>query len=203
MKRSEHSPVTSDGGRAWPSDPGVTMPERRVPTPAEERTVVDHARPTRSAKSFGEHLDEIRADVIKLAALTGEQIGAGTQALLDADLANGGARDRDDSAKRRSSEDAIEFRVYELFATQQPMAVDLRTLLAVLRILQEIQLTGDLTVTIAKATRRLYPRELPPKIRGLIEQMGAQASDADEPRDRRLRRPRSRDRAPRSPTWTT
>jgi phosphate transport system protein len=63
-----------------------------------------------------------------------------------------------------------------MFATQQPMAGDLRTLLAVLRILQEIQLTADLTVTISKATRRLYPGQLPPKIRGLIERMGAQAA---------------------------
>ncbi|MCJ7672050.1 MAG: hypothetical protein MUP67_08365 [Acidimicrobiia bacterium] len=63
-----------------------------------------------------------------------------------------------------------------MFATQQPMAGDLRTLLAVLRILQEIQLTADLTVTISKATRRLYPGELAPKVRGLIERMGSQAN---------------------------
>jgi phosphate transport system protein len=72
--------------------------------------------------------------------------------------------------------ESIEYRVYEIFATQQPMAGDLRTLLAVLRILQEIQLTADLAVTISKATRRLYPGVLPPKIRGLIERMGAQAA---------------------------
>jgi phosphate transport system protein len=29
---------------------------------------------------------------------------------------------------------------------------------------------------VARATRRLYPRELPPRIRGIIERMGAQAS---------------------------
>jgi phosphate transport system protein len=31
-------------------------------------------------------------------------------------------------------------------------------------------------VTVAKAARRLYPTELPPRIRGLIERMGDQAS---------------------------
>jgi phosphate transport system protein len=126
-------------------------------------------------RSFAEHMDEIRADVIKLAGVTSEAIGACTQALLDADLmavenviANDGTID--------GLKEALEFRVYEMFATQQPMAGDLRTLLAVLRILQEIQLTADLTVTISKATRRLYPGQLPPKIRGLIERMGAQAA---------------------------
>lgn len=126
-------------------------------------------------RSFAEHLDEIRADVIKLAGFTSEAIGACTQALLDADL--GGAEGviandgRIDDLK-----ESLEFRVYEFLATQQPMAGDLRTLLAVLRILQEVQLTADLTVSVAKATRRLYPGTLPPKVRGLIERMGAQAA---------------------------
>jgi phosphate transport system protein len=70
----------------------------------------------------------------------------------------------------------IEHRVYQLFALQQPMASDLRAMLAVLRILHEIELTGGLMRNVARATRRLYPRELPPRIRGIIERMGAQAS---------------------------
>jgi phosphate transport system protein len=56
------------------------------------------------------------------------------------------------------------------------MASDLRGMLAVLRILHEIELTAGLMRNVARATRRLYPRELPPRIRGIIERMGAQAS---------------------------
>ena len=131
--------------------------------------------PAETRRTFAEHLDEIRADLIKIAGLTSEAIGACTQTLLDADLM---------AVERIIAQDAtidglkesLEFRVYEMFATQQPMAGDLRTLLAVLRILQEIQLTADLTVTISKSTRRLYPGQLAPRIRGLIERMGAQAS---------------------------
>ena len=86
--------------------------------------------------------------------------------------------------------------MYQLFALQQPMASDLRTMLAVLRILHEIELTAGLMRNVARATRRLYPRELPPRIRGIIERMGAQASVqthlavdafADERRRRRVR----------------
>jgi len=126
-------------------------------------------------KSFDEHLNELKADVIKMAAMVGESIGAGTQALLDADL---GVVERvlANNDQIDALEHDLELRAYELIARQQPMAVDLRTLLAVLRMLHELELTGDLMVTIAKAARRIYPAELPPRIRGLIERMGAQAS---------------------------
>jgi phosphate transport system protein len=125
--------------------------------------------------SFAEQLTELKADVIRMAAMVGESIGAGTQALLDADL---GVVEQvlanDDQID--AFEHELELRAYELIATQQPMAGDLRTLLAVLRILHELELTGDLMVTVAKAARRIYPAELPPRIRGLIERMGEQAS---------------------------
>ena len=126
-------------------------------------------------KTFDEQLTELKADVIRMAAMVGESVGAGTQALLDADL---GVVERvlanDDAVDALEHE--LELRVYELIARQQPMAVDLRTLLAVQRILHELELTGDLMVTVAKSARRLYPATLPPLIRGLIERMGAQAS---------------------------
>ena len=125
--------------------------------------------------SFAEHLEEIRDDVVKLTAMTTEAIGAGTQALLDADLAVA-ERVITDDKRLDERKESIELRVYETFATQQPMAGDLRTLIAVLRIVQEVQLTADLAVSIAKTARRLYPCELPPKIRGLIERMGTQAT---------------------------
>jgi phosphate transport system protein len=126
-------------------------------------------------KSFGEHLDEVKADIIRLAAMVGEQIGRGTEALLDADLSRA-EQVIESATKQGELAHSIESNTYELFARQQPMAIDLRTLLTVLRSLQELELAGNLMVSIAKAARRLYPRELPPKVRGILEQMGAQAS---------------------------
>jgi phosphate transport system protein len=151
--------VVLDSGVRTMSDTNASMPEG----PQEVR------------HSFAEHLAEISDDVVKITALTTEAIGISTQALLDADLS---AADRVMAEDNRIDErkEAVELRVYEMFATQQPMAGDLRKLLAVLRILQEVQLTADLTVSIAKGARRLYPSQLPPKIRGLLERMGAQAS---------------------------
>ena len=126
-------------------------------------------------RSFDEQLTDLKTDVIRLAAMVGESIGAGTQALLDGDLNVVQEVLANDDAVDEFEHD-IEMRAYGLFALQQPMAVDLRTLLAVLRILHELELTGDLMVTVAKAARRIYPAELPPRIRGLIERMGTQAS---------------------------
>lgn len=142
------------------------MPEPNAPVPEA---------PQEARHSFAEQLDEIRADVVKLAAFTSEAIGASTAALLDADLRSV-ERIVSDSTRIDELKESIEFRVYAMFARQQPVAGDLRTLLAVLRILQEVQLTADLTVSIAKATRRLYPGQLAPKVRGLLERMGAQAT---------------------------
>jgi phosphate transport system protein len=126
-------------------------------------------------RSFNEQLHEIRAEVITLAAKSCEQVGAATQALLDADLPLA-ERVYATHQEIEGLVIRVEQQVYQLFALQQPMASDLRTLLAILRILHEIELTAALMRNVARATRRLYPREFPPRIRGIIERMGAQAS---------------------------
>ncbi len=127
-------------------------------------------------KSFHDDLDDLRTDVIRLAALVTEAIGAGTQALLDADLA---AAERlivrDDVVDDLNH--AIEDRCYLLLATQQPVASDLRVIVTTLRVIHELERSGDLMVNVAKSTRRLYPHSLDPKIRGILDQMGEQAAN--------------------------
>jgi phosphate transport system protein len=126
-------------------------------------------------RTFDEQLEDVKGEVVKLAVKSCEQIGAATQAFLDADLP---LVDEIYEVRRELEERVvnIEHRVYQLFALQQPMATDLRVMLAVLRILHEIELTAGLMRNVARATRRLYPRELPPRVRGIVERMGAQAS---------------------------
>ena len=125
-------------------------------------------------KSFQEALDELRIDVIRLAALTTEAIAGGTQAFLDADLAAAERvieNDDDIDDLTHSIEDSC----YQLLARQQPMATDLRTVISVLRIVHELERSADLMVNVAKTTRRLYPHPLDPKLRGIIQRMGEQA----------------------------
>lgn len=129
---------------------------------------------TETRRSFHEELDQLRHDVIVLAAAAEEAIQAGTLALLDRDLTAVERVIADD----RNIDDlthSVEDRCYELLARQQPMAVDLRTLVTVLRIGHELERVGDLMVNVAKTTRRLFPGELEPRVRGIIDRMRDQA----------------------------
>lgn len=131
--------------------------------------------PVEARQSFQESITELKTDVIRLAAIVGESIGASTDALLSGDLRSVEQAVANDTAIDELSH-SVEARAFALLALQQPAATDLRTVLAIMRILHELELTGGLTTTIAKGARRLYPQELPPRVRGLIERMGAQSS---------------------------
>jgi phosphate transport system protein len=127
-------------------------------------------------KRYHEQLQQMKDDTVRLAAMALEEIAAGTQALLDGDIAAAEkvlARDLEMDALTHEIEESA----YVVLARQNPMARDLRTVVAILRVIHEIERCGDLMVNVAKATRRLYPHGLDPKVRGLIERMGAQAGD--------------------------
>ena len=129
---------------------------------------------TETRKQFHEELDEINADVIRLGAMGSEAIEAATAAVLDGDLT---AAERVVEHDRELDDltHSIEDRTYLLLARQQPMAVDLRNLVTVLRVIHELERVGDLMVNVAKAARRLYPHALDPKVRGIIDRMREQA----------------------------
>lgn len=127
-------------------------------------------------KTLQDELDEIRTDLIRLGALATEAITAGTQAFLDGDLA---------MAERVIVADdviddlyhAIEDHILLVLATQSPVAADLRTVITMLRINHELERDADLMVNVAKTTRRIYPHELDPKTRGIVDRMGVQAAN--------------------------
>ncbi|MHB1923160.1 MAG: phosphate signaling complex protein PhoU [Acidimicrobiales bacterium] len=130
---------------------------------------------TEIRKQFHEELDEIRSEVIRLGALAGEAVQRGTNALLDADLAEV-ERVVDADADMDALTYSIEQRTCMLLAQQQPMAIDLRMLVTILRVIHELERIGDLMVKVAKGSRRLYPEPLTPRIRGLVDRMRDQAA---------------------------
>jgi len=130
---------------------------------------------TETRRAFHEELDALRSDVIRLGALAGEAIEAATNALLAADLAAVEKVVENDRVLDDLTH-AMEQRTCLLLAQQQPMAADLRMLVTVLRVIHEIERIGDLMTKVAKAARRLYPHEIDPKIRGLIDRMRDQAA---------------------------
>lgn len=134
----------------------------------------DQALPAR--RTLEEELQEVRADIIRLAALTTEAIAMGTQAFLDGDLTMAeSVIEGDDRVDELYH--LIDDRLLLILATQSPVAVDLRAVVTMMRINHELERDADLMVNVAKTTRRIYPHELDPKVRGIIDRMGVQASN--------------------------
>ena len=126
-------------------------------------------------QGFHDELDAIMREIVRLAAHVTEAIPRGTEALLAGDLhAAQEIIDHDDVLDELSIE--IEERCYSVLALQQPMAADLRAIIAAIRLVAEIERSGDLMVNVCKAVRRLYPMQLPPALRGHIQEMSEQAT---------------------------
>ncbi|CAB4322805.1 MAG: phosphate signaling complex protein PhoU [Actinobacteria bacterium] len=126
-------------------------------------------------KSFHQELDEIRDEIVRLGAMVSEFIPRGTEVLLTGDL--GGALeliDADDELDAQTLR--IEEQCYSVLARQQPMASDLRGIVAAVWLTGELERSGDLMVNVAKAARRIYGATLDPRLRGLIERMSEEAS---------------------------
>lgn len=130
---------------------------------------------TETRRVFHEELDAIRTDVIRLGALAGEAVEAATNAFLASDLTAVEKVVAHDNVLDDLTHD-LEQRICLLLAQQQPMAADLRMLVTVLRVIHELERIGDLMAKVAKAARRLYPHELEPRLRGLIDRMRDQAA---------------------------
>src|SRR5207237_5807404 len=109
--------------------------------------------------------------VVQLFALVAESVAKSTEAFL--------ANDRE-AAESLVDADAVidelycdvEELVQRQFALQSPMARDMRFLLSVLRIVPELERSGDLAEHIAARAMRGVSDNITPRIRGLIEQMG-------------------------------
>ena len=126
-------------------------------------------------KSFHQQLDEIQHDIVRMAAMVTEAVPRGTAVLLDGDLHGAQELIEGDDVLDTLALD-LEERCYQMLALQQPMAGDLRGIVAALRMISEIERSGDLVVNMAKGARRIYGTTFPPRIRGLITQMGEESA---------------------------
>jgi phosphate transport system protein len=121
-------------------------------------------------RTFHQELDQLRDDMIRLAGMVTETLAKGTNALLAGDLAAvESIISNDDEIDELTLE--IEERCFRLLTLQNPLAGDLRHIVAAIRMASEIERSGDLVTNIMKATRRLYGISLDPRLRGLIERM--------------------------------
>lgn len=118
-------------------------------------------------------LDGVHEDVLTLTRLVGDAVHQATLALLAGDQAVAEAvisgDDRIDGLRER-----IEERSFELLSLQNPVAGDLRMLVASLHMVGELERMGDLAAHVAKVARMRVPdRALPSDLAPVFAQMAS------------------------------
>ncbi len=131
--------------------------------------MVESASPVR--RGFTEELDSIDERVNRLFALVTESLVAATDSFLSADREEArsvvGNDELIDALERE-----IERSVERLMLFQAPVARDFHRLLTALRIVPELERSGDLAEHIASRAASGLGGELTPAVRGIIEQLG-------------------------------
>ncbi|MFD1825267.1 MULTISPECIES: phosphate signaling complex protein PhoU [Mumia] len=120
---------------------------------------------------YDDQLDALDADLVAMTTAVRFSLTRASTALLDGDL---GAAETVisgdaviDAARESCESDAI-----SLLATQQPVATDLRRVVAGLRIAGDLERIGDLAVHVAKLARMRMPEAaVPPSARPIIAKM--------------------------------
>ena len=125
-------------------------------------------------RAFHQELDEIRAELVRMAAMVTEFIPRGTEALLASDLRAAQALIEEDDVVDELTV-LVEDHCFQVLALQAPVATDLRALICALKLTSEIERSADLVINIVKAARRIYGAEFSPKLRRLIEEMSEEA----------------------------
>ena len=101
---------------------------------------------------FGEQLERLHVEMIQMGALCEDAISAAAQALMkgDEDLARAaGEAEREIDQKERD----IESLCMKLLLQQQPVARDLRSISAALKMISDMERIGDQASDIAEITR--------------------------------------------------
>ncbi|MFL6240645.1 MAG: phosphate signaling complex protein PhoU [Actinomycetes bacterium] len=121
---------------------------------------------------YHEDLDSLSDSLVEMTRLVAGAMGRATQALIDADvqLADNVIASDDTVDALRAD---IESRAFDILARQQPVASDLRTLIATLRMVTDLERSGDLAEHIAEVARRRYPNSaVPASVRAIVLEMG-------------------------------
>ncbi|WP_040158585.1 phosphate signaling complex protein PhoU [Nigerium massiliense] len=111
--------------------------------------------------SYHEALTEVSNDLITMTETVQTAVQRATEALLEADLPLAEQVISDD-AQLDAEHDDLEARCFGLLARQAPVAGELRTLVAALRMVADLARMGDLAAHVAKIARMRYPNHAVP-----------------------------------------
>jgi phosphate transport system protein len=124
----------------------------------------------RVARHFQEELEALQVRLLEMGGLAEERVSAAVRSLVSRDIA---AIERvlygDEPINALHVE--IDNRCFKLLALHQPMATDLRAIVAAVKINTDLERVGDLAVNIAEAAKR-YATHPPVKKLIDIPQMG-------------------------------
>ena len=125
--------------------------------------------------AYFEQLDSIIDELVDMTQEVKVAVARATQALLTAD-AEVAERVISDDAAIDAARERVEERSFELLALQQPVASDLRMIIAALRMVADLERMGDLSVHVAKVARLRVPLvAVPAEIVPTIERMATVA----------------------------
>jgi phosphate transport system protein len=145
----------------------------------------------RHGRHFQEELEQLKTRLLEMGGLAEEQVRLAVKALTERDreivaLALNG----DEPINRLHIE--IDGRCFTLLALHQPMAVDLRAIVAAVKINTDLERVGDLAINIAEAARR-YAQHAPvkklidiPRMANIAQNMLRDSLDAFVRRDTEL-----------------
>jgi phosphate transport system protein len=122
--------------------------------------------------AFHDELDAIGQSLVEMSQLANTAMVRATKAILEADLALAEEVISEDERIDNLHHD-LDTRTLTLLARQQPVAGDLRTIVASIRMSSDIERMGDLAHHIAKLARMRYPAcAIPPELVFIIQEMG-------------------------------
>ena len=119
----------------------------------------------RVVRHFQEELEALKSRLLEMGGLAEDRVRRSVQALVDRDI---GDIDRvlagDEAINALHIE--IDNRCFKLLALHQPMAADLRAIVAAVKINTDLERVGDLAVNIAEAAKRYT---MHPPVKKLID----------------------------------
>ncbi|WP_127784171.1 phosphate signaling complex protein PhoU [Rhodococcus sp. X156] len=122
--------------------------------------------------AYTEQLSDLAGELAAMCGLAELAMQRATQALLEADLPLAEQVISDDDHIDELAL-ACEEKAFALLALQAPVAGDLRTVVAAIHIVADIDRMGELALHVAKIARRRHPkRVLPDEVRGYFTEMG-------------------------------
>ena len=145
--------------------------------------------PEHLVKSYDQELKRLRSMMTQMGGIVESQVALAAEAIMHRDAASA-TRAVEEDPKVDALEREVESFVIRLLALRQPVAGDLRQIVAALKITGDLERIGDYAANVAKRSIVLSQFSLPYSLAGLahMARMVQGAVEVDHRRTRRQRR---------------